>query len=216
MMDIISPFVMGVLLVVYGLLKSLLIYVSVALSTSEQNKYDATPIIGAMIVKDKTFAGSVVEYGLLVFAIFNILRGLCKMNVVRGSLHTIIMSHITMYILYAVVGLFLTIFYCIVLYSDIRVDKNMQNIDKYESVNLVHGITFLSMIPLFILLDQLSKVHYNILRFPFTLFNMFMILFVILCGFITLCLVYKNYKKNKQSMNSGDIITLTMIPASSF
>ena len=206
----VSETAIGILVIIYGILKVAMIYVSVALSHEDQNMVSQIPFIGSFVVKDATLAGKMVEYALLVFAVFSIIRGLVKVNLFNSDIVT---SESTMYILYGIVGMLLIIFYSLVVYTDVKIEKDPANIEKYESVNLVHGITFVAMIPLFLIYNDVMD-NMNSLNNVFSTTNLILSIWLLASVILIAVLTLKNNSKGKQNVGASDAITLAMIPTS--
>jgi hypothetical protein len=206
-----STEVYGALITAYGIVKTLVICTSIAAPTEYRDVLCQTPYIGRFFVQDVTTAGKFVEYGLLVFAVFTVLRGMCQVKWIRNK-HVVyhIMGHHTMYILYALVGSLLTLFYCVVLYTDYEIDQDSKYTNKYEGVNLVNGITFLAMIPTFMLFRRFTEG--TLLDDPRT--NLFLVAWLVVSAALIGGLVYKNYRTKKDAIDSADVAALVMIPAS--
>ena len=209
----ISEAVIGVLTIIYGFIKLAMIYVSIAMTREYQDIASEIPIMGSFVVKDPTLAGKMVEYGLFVFAVFSILRGLVKVNAIKN--HDVITSEHIMNILYGVVGTLLIIFYSLVVYTDINIDKDPANNEKYESVNLVHGITFVAMIPLFFIYNDILN-NLKSLSKVLTITNAMLLVWLLVSLAVVVYLTFKHNAKRKEIIGIGDAITLAMIPASSF
>jgi hypothetical protein len=137
-----------------------MIYVSTVLSLKDREEISKNPYVSAFVIKDVTLSGELVEYGLLVFAVFTLLRGMCEIGLItHDGARQIIMSEFTTKVLYGIVGIILTVFYALVVYTDYITDKDPNNSEKYESVNLVHGLVFLAMIPAFLLFDSFMTLN---------------------------------------------------------
>ena len=206
-----STEVYGAIIIAYGVIKTLIICTSIAAPIEYRDIIHKTPYIGQFIQEDATTAGKFVEYGLLVVAVFTILRGMCHVKWIRNK-HVVyhIMGHHTMYILYALVGSLLTLFYCIVLYTDYKIDQDSKYTFKYEGVGLVNGITFLAMIPTFILIRRFTEGTLTEDKGM----NLFLVAWLVISAALIGRLVYKNYRSKKETIDSADVTTLIMIPAS--
>lgn len=127
--------IIGLIVLIYGLIK-----VGISILKVLPKEYDDK---FKYIKHDRTTAGYVLDGLLFIFGIYAILHGLRLMDHLHPS-HTEILKniHITVAI-YTLVGLFMLVFYSIILYTNIPITKDEQQRTTYELLGLGGGFTFL-------------------------------------------------------------------------
>jgi hypothetical protein len=200
----------GTIIMLYGLVKTATILAGVALPIEYRDEISKYPILNGFMTKDVTLAGKIVEYGLLSFAVFTLLRGMCELNLIHDAFAKFIMQESTAKYMYGIVGIILTIFYSIVVYTDLNIEKDPSNKYHYESVNLVQGLIFVAMLPAFYLFDVYMAG--KLFRSSNIVVHVF--IFIVLLSLVLTIgwLVWKNYIRNP--INWSDITTMFMIPTS--
>lgn len=133
--------ILGVGFLIYGLLKILVSVLALSLASKSQAKLTGTPL-GLLITNDKTYAGSVFDVALILYALYSILHGLELLGVEIPFISTLFMSMVFKAAVYISLGLFLTIYYSLVLYTDMPISKTQSQFGTYR-VYILIGILFL-------------------------------------------------------------------------
>ena len=188
--DITKP----LLYILYGVIK---ISVGLAVLLLSPEQVGKIPIANLFVKEaaDKTLAGHMYEYVLMAFGVFTIIHGLVIFNVLPLWFIKIFVTKTVQYTVLTVLGLILTIFYSLVLYTDIPITKNNEDRQNYLKLGLVCGILYLVMPPLFELTEYLLP-HFK--RLPLEQQNMYIITAIIIISVIAE-IVYEYYKKQRDS-----------------
>ena len=111
--DITKP----LLYILYGVIK---ISVGLAVLLLSPEQVGKIPIANLFVKEaaDKTLAGHMYEYVLMAFGVFTIIHGLVIFNVLPLWFIKIFVTKTVQYTVLTVLGLILTIFYSLVLYTD--------------------------------------------------------------------------------------------------
>jgi hypothetical protein len=158
-------FIIGLILFIYGIVKITIGIVGALLPTDIQNKLKHIEIFKYIIDDDDTLAGKLFLYCLMLFGLYSILHSLHVLNILSHDIKKYVNKH-TLLIINLFIGFVLTIYYYLVLYTDIKLDSN----DKYRSTYITHGlftgIFFLVMIPL-------TNIYYNLKKIGMSAFSKF-------------------------------------------
>jgi hypothetical protein len=214
-MDI-KNFIIGFLLILYGTLKIAIGIISIFTSNNFKDKIrKINPHISSIISFDETFAAKMIEYILILFGVFSLLHGLDKFHLLSKNIHHKLHKRITIYIINAFIGLVLTIFYTLVVYTNLPIEKNIKEINRYKFIGIITGLSFLMMIPLYLIYHSLIDYGFNYL-FTSKLCIFAIIILIIL---LYICLrIYASMKQNdkKNKIVAQDIISFAMIPLNTF
>jgi hypothetical protein len=134
----------GILYLLYGITK---VSIGITLMVIPSEKIKNIPFLKlfAAEVEDKTFAGRLYEYALLIFGIYTIIFGLALFNIYPNKYREILENKYTEYSVFISIGLLLTIFYSLVLYTNLPISKDMKYKQHYKLLGLFGGISFLIM-----------------------------------------------------------------------
>jgi multisubunit Na+/H+ antiporter MnhB subunit len=102
---------------------------------------------------DKTLAGKMYEYVLIIVGIYSIISALIIFEMIPNIF---IHRELFGFVLLIVLGIFLTIFYYLVLYTNLPISKNNDNRKYYLILGLIGGIIMIS-IPIII-----AIIYYSI------------------------------------------------------
>jgi hypothetical protein len=195
--------IFGVILLIYGTIKltiglTALILTNKAISNAQNNA-----ILKDFISSDLTLAGKVFEYTLIIFAIYTIITGIYLLGIIKNKQFNQLMhNQLITYILYISMGVFLILFYYIVLYTSIDIQKDPTQMATYKLFGLGSGLMFLIM---FVIIY--SFFHYK----KFTLIHYIAISIII----VGISIAFYNIIKSSISLlksKKNEIITLIMIP----
>ena len=137
-------YILGILYLLYAIIK---ITVGVALMFLPLDIIAKTPILKIFIkeTSDKTLAGRFYEYILLIFGIFSLIEGLALLDILPFYIAHYFESKWVEYIVFIILGLILTVFYSLVLYTDLPISKNKTDNQHYKIFGLGGGLSFLIM-----------------------------------------------------------------------
>ena len=135
---------LGIIFILYGLIK-LLIVLSLTwfIPPDIEKKLSMIEGIDLIVSGDHTLAGRMIEYILLAFGIFTILHGAALMEIFSAKTSHYIESKDVQYAVYSALGLFSIVFYTLVLYTKLPIDKDPASYDNYKLYGYIGGLSFL-------------------------------------------------------------------------
>ena len=129
----------------------------------------------------------------MIFGIYTIIFGLALFNLYPNKYREFLENKYTEYFVFIIIGLLLTVFYTLVLYTNLPISKDMKYQQHYKLLGLIGGLSFLVMPFFWELLAFINPVLHNMSSEMRSLTILGgSIIFVILLGFI-----YMYVKKNK-------------------
>jgi len=138
----------GIILVIYGFIKIFVGTTTVYASENFREKIEkAIPISKHLYVDDHSLAGVILEYIFIIFGIYSFLHGLAYLQVLPTKFGTFVNANNTAYWLYGVIGIFSIIFYYLVAYTNSKIPKESNAINRYKLVGILGGLLFLMTIP---------------------------------------------------------------------
>jgi len=151
-MDPTLKFVIGITYILYGLLK---IIIGVSVMTLPTKIIAKIPVLNwfLQVVEDDTVAGRVYEYALMVFGVYTIIHGLALVGILPAGVDDFLDTKYVQYTIYMALGVPLTIFYALVLYTNLPISKDMRFKAYYEWLGLGGGLFFVSIPILWELLE---------------------------------------------------------------
>lgn len=195
----------GLLFIVYGIVK-LIIFVSIsAIPYNVQKRLAEIPGFDIFFTGDTTTAGKFVEWVLAIFAVFTIVHGLAIMNALPDKWGSFVESHLFQYTFYAVCGVAMIVFYSLVLYTNVPIEKNPLNDNMYFVHGYIVGTSFV-MVPIIwelaiVLFPVISRLPKKMQFVYITI--IFLILFVIA---VYVYILYRRYMRQhniKKSSQQG-------------
>jgi uncharacterized protein YlzI (FlbEa/FlbD family) len=164
----------------------------------KQNKF-----IGDFVPKDTSTAAKALDISIIVFAMYSIFRGIFLLKLFdHESFKTMMQARYLAYILYGVMGAFLVVFYYIVSYTSMNIDKDAGETGTYKLIGLGTGMFFL------ISLTGMYVVH-NYKTFSITQYvAVGMAVIALMSGMAFV--IKENIDRIKQRKH--EIITILMIP----
>jgi hypothetical protein len=180
---------LGIIFLLYGILKLALVF-SVTFFIPKHIQKDLAKIEGMdlIISGDHTVAGKVVEWLLAAFGVFSIIHGLALMDVFSARVNTLVESKMFQYSVYTILGVFLIVFYTLVLYTSLPIPKVKENYDKYWIYGYIGGGSFL-LVPI---IWELVSQSWPILS---RMSKKLQLALITLTFFIIAFIVYEAYKK---------------------
>ena len=142
---------LGVALIMYGLLKVVVGLLVVVLPANIRDAVAKIKYIRPFLDDDKTLAGKLNYSCMILFGVFTILFGLGALGFLSQGLVAILHSRTLNLVLYAVIGVVLTVFYYMVCFTSLPISKDMTHIDRYLIEGLVLGLSFVTSVPLMIM-----------------------------------------------------------------
>jgi len=176
-----GQYLIATLYIFYGITK---LIIGLSLMTFPIEIIKKIPVLNWFIkqVADKTLAGRFYEYVLLFFGVYTILHGLALFGVFPAKYNALVEKKWVLYSIFLFLGSILTIFYCLVLYTDLPISKNKDDYSDYKLLGLGGGIGFLvfpliweafdHVVPFF---RSLSTEMQNLVLITFTIILFFVI-----------------------------------------
>jgi hypothetical protein len=139
-----TTIILGILYILYGVVKIVIGLLIMMLSAEEISKIPILKMFSKE-AEDKTLAGRMYEYVLMAFGVFTIVHGLIIFKLLPLWFEELFVHKTVQYGSLIIFGLIMTIFYALVLYTDLPIDKSTKDTDHYLTLGFVGGITFLLM-----------------------------------------------------------------------
>ena len=154
--------VLGIVYILYGLLKVL---IGVALFTVPKDVlFKKIPFIKNLVSpeEDDTISGRLYEYVLLVFGLFTFFNGMSLVRLLPRALITFFEYKSTEYTVFITLGLLLTTFYSLALFTKTNIPKREDQTMYYKFYGLGGGIFFLMMPVVFESISYASPMFHNL------------------------------------------------------
>lgn len=131
----------GILELLFGIFKIAIVF---CLFFIPEKYTKDIPVINKILVngKDKTLAGHLYEYILLIIGIYSILSALTIFGVIP---EWFIDQQLIEFILFTGLGAIMVVFYSLVLYTNYPISKNVNNYHYYFLLGLLGGITLIAL-----------------------------------------------------------------------
>lgn len=182
---------LGVVFLLYGVLKLLLIVSIMTIPPYIQEKLHKIEWFSLFVSKDKTVAGKMYEYVLLVFAVFSIIHGLALLGVFSEGFREAIESKNFQYPFYIILGLWLLVFYILVIYTDLPIQKEPLNTYNYKIYGYLGGLSFLLVPPIWIMIEYFNP-------FLTKMREEQQLMYMTLIMFLALFMIFLTYVVNKR------------------
>lgn len=141
------------LYILYGITK---VIIGLSVMTIPLNIINRIPILNWFVktISDKTIAGRFYEYILLLFGFYTIIHALALFEVFPNNINVLLDQKIILYSVFGIFGIILTIFYSLVLYTNIPIDKDVKHYDDYKLFGLGGGLSFIILPILWEIIDR--------------------------------------------------------------
>jgi len=197
----ITNIIFAILYILYGVVKIAIGLVVMLLKPEEIEKVPFFKMFKKEAA-DKTLAGVMYEYVLMAFGVVTILHGLIIFGVLPLWFEDFFASKVVQYTILTIFGLIMSIFYSLVLYTDVKISKNPEYNDHYLLIGLVGGVTFLLMPLTWELIEYTSPFFKNL---PLEQQNMAIIASIlIIIGIFNI--IYVLYKKDPEDSTFKKIV----------
>lgn len=203
-----KTFLIGIVLLIYGIFKVTVALVTISLSKKNKPYIESHPILRRLIKLDTTIAGKAIQVSILAFSAFTLMRGLYHLRAIRSpKLRSILDRHSTTYILYGIMGVFLTTFYAaIVLSTDARslIESDPKEIPTYRLVGIGSGLLFL------LIMAALYLYHHRLTHItnPYAIPTILVFMSVVL----TMIAAVLVKSASRLAAAKQEIVTMLMIP----
>jgi len=193
--------IFAIIYILYGVVK---IAIGLVIMIVKPEQIQNIPLLNMLTKEaaDKTLAGSMYEFVLMAFGVVTILHGLTIFSLLPSWFEEFFVSKVVQYTILTIFGLIMSIFYSLVLYTDVKIDKNSEYNDHYLLLGLVGGITFLLMPLIWELIEYVSPFFKNL---PVEQQNMAIIASIIIIIAI-FEIIYILYKKEPETSTFKKIV----------
>lgn len=131
----------------YGILKITIGIVACFIPDSEREKVQHIPFIKHFISGDTTLSGKMFDIALLVFGLYTLIHGLYMIRILPQRVKETILTRKMLYWLNGGLGVILTIYFILILYTNTPLPKNEEYTSRYMTEGLCSGLTFLITLP---------------------------------------------------------------------
>lgn len=138
----------GTIFLLYGIWKLTIVILLATLPMRVQRRLARVPFVNLIFTGDRTTAGRGVDYILIAFAAFSLLHGLALWDAIpHVGIDRFIESASFHNAVYLACGAAVTVFYGIVVYTDVPIEKKPENRGMYMAYTFLLGPSFL-LVPL--------------------------------------------------------------------
>lgn len=162
-----NKIVIAILFILYGLSRVILV---LALLYLPFEKIQNIPILKNLIKNelDTTLAGKFYQYILFLFSLYAMIYGFTLLNALPSSINNFFTKKNTAFIINTVLYSAQVIFYALVLYTDVPIEKNLKdNRMIYLTIGLIYGVFSLFLPLIFIGLEYIL-LFFKILKYKLT------------------------------------------------
>jgi len=212
--------VFGYGLFVYGMYKLVTCWLDIVLSY-EQKKVliQDFPALKDAITFDATTSGKTLSIVYIIFAAFTVLMSANRIS--RGFLDRavfeILNDRLFIYLLYGLFGSFLLTMYCLVIYTNIEIQKDMKYFKRYKLMGICGGRVFIASAPIFYMLHKSLDHGFNNALKKYLFATILTVLVTLIAAG---AIMYFGYTvlidgdiNEKSNVKWHDILTLVIIPA---
>lgn len=148
-----GKYFVGFLYILYGITK---VIIGLSVMTIPVNIIKKIPVLNWFIktISDKTVAGRFYEYVLLIFGFYTIIHALALFEVFSDNINVFLDQKVVLYNVFMIFGIVLTVFYCLVLYTNLPIEKDPKQYDDYKLFGLGGGISFIVFPILWEIIDR--------------------------------------------------------------
>lgn len=192
----------GILELLFGLLK---VSVVLCLIFVPEKYTKDIPVLNKILVNgnDKTLAGHLYEYVLLIIGIYSIISALTIFGVIP---EWFIDQQLIEFVVFTGLGALMVVFYSLVLYTNLPISKNVNNYHYYFLLGLLGGITLIA-IPII-----LQFIYYIVPVFHELHSSVKTIIILIAFIIITLIIEYTYYLYKNNSPTIQVLLNSSYIP----
>lgn len=133
----------GFIFLMYGIAKIIIVISLMFIPVSIKKKLADIEGADFFISGDVTLAGHMYEYVLLTFAIFSVIHGMALLGAFPEKIHHTIERKAFQYPFYIFLGLWLMIFYGLVIYTQVPIEKDPNQMRNYKIYCYPGGLSFL-------------------------------------------------------------------------
>ena len=156
-----TQIILAIIYLLYGVIKLVIGALVIILTPEQISKIPVLKIISKEAA-DKTLAGCMYTYILMAFGVFTIVHAFILFGFFSDSFVYLFEQKIVQYGILLFLGVFMTVFYIFVLYTNIPITKNPEYNNNYFIIGLLGGISFLVMPPLWELIEYTMPFFRNL------------------------------------------------------
>jgi len=125
-----TTIILAILYILYGVVKIVIGFIVMYMTPEEISKIPVLSMLSKEAA-DKTLAGRMYEYVLMAFGVFTIIHGLLIFGLFPKWFVFGFEQKTVQYGVFFGLGAIMTIFYCLVLYTSLPIDKKTKDNDHY-------------------------------------------------------------------------------------
>lgn len=143
----------GIIALTYGVVKLSIGVIQLVLPKKLRDQLTSNKLIAGLVDANPTVGDIVIDIGLMVFGVYSMVSGLHMLNLIHAPF---IHSRTFIYAFYLIMGISITAFYYILLYTDLPIPKNDNNMIKYKLAGLVGGLLFILTFNVYMLMHHIQ------------------------------------------------------------
>jgi hypothetical protein len=212
--------VFGYMFLLYGILKCILCYLDIVLTYKQRvHLLNNTPWFKHVLTLDTTTAGKTISILYIIFAFITIFKATERIH--TGTIHSdvieIVNERLFVYLIYGLLGAFLFITYCLVIYTNLDISKNLQYSKRYKLMGICGGLVFILSVPILITFHNIhdyglhKAIQNHLLLFITTFIISLLIIGTLL--YFAYTIIYDEKECKTNSISFSDILTLLIIPS---
>ena len=199
--------------IIYGLTKIVIGCISFILPESKKERLiEHHKWLKVFITIDETIAGKAIEIALIIFGVYSLLNSLDVLKIIDLPF---INTREFLYGFYTIMGLILTFFYMLVVYTTLPIPKRSDQMIRYKAIGLVGGLLFLIMTPLYIVFNKvIDHGHLGAFSREHLFVSLAAIGSAVFIAATIVALLLDAYKtkKHDQDLKARDLISIAFIP----
>jgi hypothetical protein len=217
MMNTYLKALIGGILIAYGVGK--LIIGGTAIFLPAEQRSQLPKFMRFFIADDATIAGKGFDIALMVFGVYTIIHGTDLIGRLPKPWADAILTRYNLYALHAIIGMYLLVFYSLVLFTNFPIPKKPDHTDRYLIEGMLSACLFLIMIPILYAIHTINDNGFSAALYQ--QWYMMLLCLLSICALLAIMVMILLYIKRKRNVHQAshtrlsDFTTLVMIPLSS-
>ena len=204
--------VMAIFLILIGIIKSIISILALTLTEKYKLAIKKThKFFGTILNTDNSFAGRNIDVIILLVGLYACMHGFVMLNLMPEVIENVFAMSTVHVCIYLKLGLYCLIFYSLVLYTNVPINKDNTRAGEYKIFGLGCALLFFASAPLAVMLHNIVDNDSGI----FTVLNM-VLLFIALI-FITIYVFVVIIATSKQETDKHyDVLVMTLANVGAF
>jgi hypothetical protein len=200
------------LLILYGIVKISIGLVACFIPDKYRKRVSDIKFVKHFISADTTISGKMFDVALLIFGLYTLAHGFYLLGIAPAVVKTHLLTRTTLYLLNLGLGLLLTGYFYLVLFTSIDIPKNNDFRPRYMVEGLCSGLMFLVTFPMLLVWHAFQDHGFaGALHSKAILLGMSLLSTLIISALIVFIAV-ASYKEEHKEKNISDIASVVMIP----